>query len=100
MTAGATIAVHGLTASVRRARRVRWCVDRRDACPRKIEPGQLYVRSVMFPNHDVYSYIDPVTRRPLRRPMPHDLCLTCASNYDDIGEIAREALAAVERGVQ
>lgn len=95
MTTALRTTSHGLTAEVRRSRKVRWCIDRRAECARKIQRGDLYVRTVMFPNHDVYSYIDPATHRPLRRPIPHDLCLECASSYDDIGSIARVAL---ERG--
>lgn len=88
---GAKVRCHGLSARIVTARKTHWCTDRRRECSHKIEPGQRYVRTVMFPNHDAYSYVDPVTHRPLRRPIPHDLCLACASNYDDIGQIARDA---------
>lgn len=93
------VALHGLSASLVKARKVHWCIDQRAhpvQCKHRIEPGETYVRSVMFPNHDVYSYVDPVTHRPSRRPVAHDLCLSCASNYDDIGEIARTALTTTE----
>jgi hypothetical protein len=41
----------------------------------------------MFPNHDIYAYIDVATGRPLDKPIVHRLCLSCASSYDDTGAL-------------
>lgn len=79
---------HGMTASLVTSRKRRYCGLRdRDDCRRVILPGEQYVRSVMFANHDIYSYVDPVTHRPIRRPMVHEICVTCAARYDDIGSL-------------
>jgi hypothetical protein len=56
-------------------------------CLVTIRPGDEYVRSVMFPNHDIYAYIDVATGRPLDKPIVHRLCLSCASSYDDTGAL-------------
>lgn len=50
-------------------------------CQDTIALGEQYVRAVMFPSHDVYSYVDRETGRPLNRPIVTTLCFECASGY-------------------
>lgn len=76
---------HGGMASLRTARKTHWCTARDDypsPCQRRIDPGDQYVHSVMFPNHDASGYDVPVS---------HDTCLSCAANYlylDDLATVA------------
>lgn len=49
-------------------------------CRRTIAKGEQYIRAVMFPNHDMYSYVDEVGN-PLRRPIVQVLCFGCAAGY-------------------
>lgn len=76
---------HGGMATLRTARKTHWCTANDDypvPCRRRIELGDQYVRSVMFPNHDASGYDVPVTR---------DTCLSCAANYiylDDLATVA------------
>lgn len=79
------VTFHGGTASLRTACKTHWCSARDNypfPCQQRIDPGDRYVRSVMFPNHDASGYDVPVTR---------DTCLTCAANYlylDDLATVA------------
>lgn len=87
VAAARKVTFHGGNAVLRTARKRRWCSARDDypsPCPRTIEPGTQYVRSVMFPNHDASGYDKPVV---------HDTCLSCAGNYlylDDLAEVATD----------
>ena len=67
-----SVTFHGGTASVRKSRRVRFCGARDIYCWHTIRPGEEYVRSVMFPNHDASVYDVPVV---------HVTCAGCALNY-------------------
>lgn len=78
------VTFHGLSASRRTSRRVRYCQDKRSGCIHQIERGDQYVRAVMFPNHDVSGY---------DRPVVMVICLPCAS-----GSELAPLTAASERG--
>lgn len=86
------ITFHGGSAETRTARKVRYCTAR-DAypypCVGRIDRGERYVRSVMFPNHDASGYDVPVVRAT---------CLTCAMNYLNLMELAIAERRKNERG--
>lgn len=88
MVVSLTAKEHGATFRVVRARRPHHCDDRHPfhphVCSGTVKPGERYVRAVMFPDHDVYSYVDK-TGRPLRRPIVSTLCFGCASGYHTTG---------------
>lgn len=93
----------GATFRVVRAAKDRRCEDGSShypmPCPRMIRKGEQYVRAVQFKNHDVYSWIDPQTRRPLTRPMVTVMCFQCAEQYHTTGllviDAQRQARAAL-----
>ena len=91
----------GATYAVVRSARVRWCGDGHAKyprpCPRTIRKGEQYVRCVMFKNHDVYAYVDPVTYRPLTRPMVTDMCFECAGQYHTTSLLVIDAERAATR---
>lgn len=80
----------------------RWCDDRHSEyptpCPRVIKRGEQYVRAVMFKNHDVYSWVDRDTHRPLTRPMVTNMCFACASQYHTTGLLVIDAERAARGG--
>lgn len=85
VAAARKVTFHGGTAALRTARKTHWCHAKDDypsPCPRRIEPGTQYVRSVMFPNHDASGYDKPVA---------HDTCLSCAANYLYLDDLATTA---------
>ena len=88
----------GATYRVVRSNRERWCEDGHAtypyACVRKIQRGEQYVRAVMFPNHDVYSYVERGTGRPLNQPVVTVLCFECASGYHLTGLLVIDARRA------
>jgi hypothetical protein len=65
------------TMTARTARKRHRC----DSCARPIEPGDRYVRHVMFPTDDDYDYIDPATYKPLNIPLTLKECATEAERY-------------------
>jgi hypothetical protein len=85
----------GATYRVVRASKDRRCSDGTASypmpCPRMIRKGEQYVRAVQFKNHDVYSWIDPVTRKPLTRSMVTDMCFQCAEQYHTTGLLVIDA---------
>lgn len=84
----------GETYRVVTSRRERRCDDGNAAypafCRRTIAKGERYIRAVMFPNHDVYSYVDE-TGKPLRRPIVTALCFGCAAGYYRSGLLVIDA---------
>lgn len=91
----------GATYRVVRSRRDRHCEDGYatypHTCQGVIRRGEQYVRAVMFPNHDVYSYIDRDTGRPLNRPIVTVLCFECASGYHLSGQLVAAARSGGDR---
>jgi hypothetical protein len=81
---------HAHTAKVVRARKGHWC-DIKDMypmqCVGRIEPGQQYIRSVIFPGHDA----GPSRYDRGARPWSHEVCLNCAVNYRGLDDLAKAA---------
>lgn len=78
-----TYGEHGHSAAIIKARKPHYCSIRDHypvPCLGRIEPGTRYIRSVMFPNHDVSGYDVPVVNK---------VCVNCAYNYTGLDGLAR-----------
>lgn len=90
----------GATFRVVTTRRDRRCEDGYATYPHRcvgtIAAGQQYIRAVMFPNHDVYAYVE-LDGRPSKRPMVRVLCFECASGYYRTGLLVIDAQRAARK---
>jgi hypothetical protein len=83
---------HAMTARLVTARTPKWCGCQNTypyPCKRRIDPGDKYVRSVMFPGHDA----GPGRYERGARPQVMPICVNCASGYVGIDRLVREVVA-------
>ena len=69
-----------ITTTVQRSRQNRFCHECNRRC---IKKGDLYARHVMFPSHELYNYVDPITGAPLRSPINTNECINGAIRRGD-----------------